>query len=231
MALMRIWCSDSSSDIVMVKLIIPALHAAYTAYIGSCPEPLDARDVHDRAASALLHQRCGGVGCREHAHEVDVDVAPPAPFALLEEQPAVHAAGVVHEDVQLPEVLGRSRDGCGQLFGVHHVDRQRERVAAELGDRGRGAFGALGIDVDHGDVGTELREPERDSLADPAAGAGHDRGLAGEQDVGRVERGVERVARDFECLSLVQNHDGTPVYRWPVNRRTLWWSRAGERQP
>ena len=64
--------------------------------------------------------------------------------------------------------------------------------------------------------------PERDALADPAAGAGHDGRLTREQDVGRVERGVERVAGDFERLSLIQVHERSPVCQCAVGGRTLW---------
>ena len=107
----------------------------------------------------------------------------------------------------MPEVLGRLLDCRGDLLGVHHVGGQDEGVAAHLGDRGGGAFRAFRVDVEHRDVGAELGQTEGDALPDPASGPGHDGGLTGEQDVGRVERGVERIAGDFERLRLVQIHE------------------------
>ena len=80
-----------------------------------------------------------------------------------------------------------------------------------LADRSR----ALRVDVEDRDVGAELRQTESDALADAASGSGDDRGLPGEQDVGRIQHGVERVARDLDCFVL--------VHAW----RRLPWSGAG----
>ena len=77
---------------------------------------------------------------------------------------------------------------------------------AEIRHGIRGALRPVRVDVEDRDVGPEPGEAERDALPDARAGAGDDRDLVGQQDVGGVERGVPRVARDLHGLPLVECH-------------------------
>ena len=86
--------------------------------------------------------------------------------------------GVVHEDVDLPELV---RGGLGHLLRLFELDGV---VGGDLSLAPgvlhglRGLLGGLGVDVVHHDGGTLLRQPKGRGPADPSAGSGDDRHLS-----------------------------------------------------
>ena len=58
---------------------------------------------------------------------------------------------------------------------IRHIDRERLRTAAAVGDSARHGFRFGRIDIGDGDLGPLRREPSRDRTADLAAAAGDQR--------------------------------------------------------
>ena len=87
-------------------------------------------------------------------------------------------AGVVHEDVDAPEVgLGAVHHGA-QVGARGHIGLRHHGAAAEGAHFLGGALGARLVQLGDDDVGTQLRQLERGGAADTAAGAGDDRDLS-----------------------------------------------------
>ena len=121
------------------------------------------------------HERADPV---DHAPQVDVDHAVPVRERQLPGVALHDDAGVVHRDVQLPEVLDRGVGGALDRVGIGHVDDQRPHLGATIGE-------TLGVRREPRlvEVGHEHAHPRGDERlgdreADPARRAGHDRGAA-----------------------------------------------------
>ena len=104
-----------------------------------------------------------------------------------------------------PSSAWHAIDRGDESRGVHHVAGNAESPTAEPLDGSLRRFASLRDDVDHRDVAPEPREAERDPLPDTTTATGHDRDLIGEQDVGRVERGVLDVTRDIHQVVAVDH--------------------------
>src|SRR3954468_1146844 len=88
-------------------------------------------------------------------------------------------AGVVHEDVDPPELLDGLRDYSARLVLVLHVAAQRDRAPPlGLDEPGRVLRVVLLGQVGDRHVGALLRERRADGAADARGPAGHERGLA-----------------------------------------------------
>ena len=111
--------------------------------------------------------------------------------------------GVVDQDVDAAERVDRLRHRGLDLRLVAHVHRDRQRLAARaldlLGRRVdrprqlRMRLDGLGGDDD---VGAVARGAQRDGLADAAAGAGDEEGLAGEATCGQCIGGSDGDSTD-----------------------------------
>src|SRR5262249_45209946 len=88
---------------------------------------------------------------------------------------------VVDEDVDGTEALDGGGGGARDRLAVADVGHDRQRLTAVRLDLGRGAPGAVLVDLDDRDPRSEGREAESDTLADAGPRAGHDRGAVGEE--------------------------------------------------
>ena len=84
-------------------------------------------------------------------------------------------AGVVHEDVDLPERVDRLLDDLVAGARLRQVARHGHRLALDLA---RGLLGDVAVDVVDGHLRAFGREQLRGGAADAARGSGDDRGLA-----------------------------------------------------
>src|SRR5581483_151815 len=123
-----------------------------------------ARDVHDSAAAALDHPGHDGAAAEERTADVHLEHAPPVVRILVEEAASAAAdAGVVHEQVDAPDLRERGGDRRGR------GDVELERARADLaGDSVDLAARACGDD----DGPAVLDEYARDARADAAPTAG-----------------------------------------------------------
>jgi len=143
---------------------------------GRCRKPgvaADARVVHDGAAAALDHPREKQLREVHEAHEVHLEHRVDVVGLLLLEQAAGHEAGVVHEQLHPREA------GSALLYGLARgeVELDVADLARAAGRRG-GRIGRVAAHPAEEQAERALRELLGDGPADPAARAGHERGLS-----------------------------------------------------
>src|SRR5262249_43791610 len=102
---------------------------------------------------------------------------------LVDVEVAVEDAGVVHHDLERTQRRDRRPDRRIELGGLARVGAMSVRAASGRLDRARSpACGSL-VDVDRADREAVGREPPRDRLPEPRAGAGHHRNTFGVRHV------------------------------------------------
>ena len=156
----------------------------------------------DPTAALVVHVRPGGVGDVDRATQVRVENGIVVHGLRLLEGPVTDDAGVVDDDVDLPEGGERRlHDGLPARDAVDRVEVGHGFTAERLDlldhDLCGRAVGAMPIDaaadvVDH-DASTASGQLERMGAAEATPGAGHDGDVSFEADVGdRVGGGVPR---------------------------------------
>ena len=131
--------------------------------------------VHDRRAVparlAALGERGGArLGAEPHARHVDGNEAGPLFHGRVHQILAEEHACVVHQNVELAELFGGCGDGGRPGFFRGHVEGERERLAARLGDFSCRLAHALVKHVADDDRGTRRRHLARRLGADAARG-------------------------------------------------------------
>lgn len=126
-----------------------------------------------RAVAPRLHARQHGLHGEERA--LDVGLEGQGEFGLvdvLERQPLAADAGVVDQDVDLPERLFGLGDAAVERRDVADVVDDDMRLAPVGADPLRGFLRVLCIDVVDDDIRAALRHDFRVAPPDPPAGAG-----------------------------------------------------------
>ena len=141
--------------------------------------PVDRGRVDDPAPAPSDHVRRGVLDAQEGAGEVSVEHQAPGVLRQVDQrrvQLGAEGAGVVHQDVQSPELLHRRRDRAAHVLGPPHVGAQDQRLAARLPALLRRLLGPAQVAVpDDRHVGAGPGEGHRLRAAQAAAGAGHHR--------------------------------------------------------
>ena len=81
------------------------------------------RDVDDSPISLVDHGPGGGLGAKKRAFQVSVHHGVPVFFGDLQSRLPAADAGVVHQDIQPPEVPNHRCDGLPDVCQVQHVQR------------------------------------------------------------------------------------------------------------
>ena len=148
----------------------PPLRHVVDGAAGARDAPGDRRDVDHVAAQravVALQQRDRGVRAVEEPEAVDLDHPPPLLRVGALDGAEEHHAGVVDEDVQAPEALGRALDeGAGGGL-VGDVDLERLGLAALLRDPRGEVAQAIGPPRAERHRGPRPGARERRRLADP----------------------------------------------------------------
>ena len=140
----------------------------------------DGRDVDDRAAVLAHPGPVGGLHPGERAEGVDLDDLAGRGEVELDQRAVDRVdAGVVDEQVEAAEGLDGAAYGVLAVRGVVGLAGHGDRVVGAA-ERGDGLVERLGLARGQADPGALLDEPLGDAQADAPAGAGDDRGLAGE---------------------------------------------------
>ena len=106
---------------------------------------------------------------------------------MLQKRSGTDAAGVVDEDVETPEMVGRLVYQRTDLVGVQNVRRYRQGFTTHLTYPRCGLLTALGNDVADGHVRAHRRIGEGDRPADASTAAGDDGDLISQKDVRRIQ--------------------------------------------
>jgi hypothetical protein len=101
-------------------------------------------------------------------------------LAERDERRGEPAAGVVHQDVERPEVVAHPREETPDVFALPHVEAVADAAPSARHDPVDGRRELLGIAVAHGDVRPEARQRQRDRAADAHRRAGHHRDAVGQ---------------------------------------------------
>src|SRR5690606_34851877 len=159
-------------------------HSPFCKTIGSIarhrPVLVDRRDVDNAPTSALLDHLLGGdLSAEESAFEVNSQYPVVLLLRRIEDRGARFDAGVVHHDVEPPE-MGDSRvDKLVQIVDLADVCIDADGLAAELSDRLLQFRSGLGVNdiVDDETGGPLPSQLKNDGLTDSAVAAGDDRNL------------------------------------------------------
>ena len=142
----------------------------------------DRGDVHHPAEALLEHLVDEHLGAVEDPVEIDGQHPAPGGVVHLHEALVRRDAGVVDEDVDVPELLQHVLRHPIGIGVIGHVGLGEHDSAAQLLDLVRhAAGGGLAGDVVDGDVGALLGERERDGASDAAGASGDERGASFEQ--------------------------------------------------
>lgn len=130
---------------------------------------------------ALLHHLGGGLRAEEGALEVGVEDAVPQRLIDVEGRAGLFDAGIIDEDVEPAQRLGRGSYTLAAGADVGNIHRDGN-AAGNL----REGFveTGLGSRADR-HTGAGLRQADGDGLADAATGAGHQGSLAVEAETGQ----------------------------------------------
>ncbi len=111
------------------------------------------------------HYATGGLRCEEGGLQIYLHRQVIVIFSDILGQVAGSDAGIVHQNIEPPEVLHRVVDGSGDLILLHQVHLQRQSAAAQSGDFMRQV--ALGFDVaqSEGNIGASIGECESDGVS------------------------------------------------------------------
>ena len=158
-------------------------HAAFGEAIGRIaghrPVLVHRRNVDDAAAAALLDHLLGGdLRAEKRALEVDGHDTVILILSGVEDRRPCFDAGVVHHDVEPPEISDRRIDKLLQIRGLADVGVNAERPAAKLGDLlflCLRRFRVNDIVDDH--ACALARQLKTDRSTDTAVAAGDDRNL------------------------------------------------------
>jgi hypothetical protein len=108
----------------------------------------------------------------EDAGQVDVDGTPPVRGGRVAERDHLHQAGVVHQQIQIPEALLHCGGRLSHGVRVGDIGRYDERRTAGLGDLGGDLLEPVAAPSQQCDRGAVGGEAGCDGGADPAGGAG-----------------------------------------------------------
>ena len=161
-------------------------------HIDQAHDPPEALAAHDRQ-----HRLAGVVGDVEGLLDGGVPFDGAGVFQALPDD----AAGVVHQDVEPAQPLGRGAEGGGGGIGIGQVGRHRQGPAAHrlhFGHHGLGFAGALVV-VDH-QVGAGLGQSQGDAAAG-AAGAAGDQGDPAMQGKGAHQSSTVSALRRASIMS------------------------------
>jgi len=116
---------------------------------------------------------------RDEEHRVEIGRHDLAPVSLgkIDDRRTLGHAGVVHQDVDWPDVLFDLRNGRFDGLLAGHIERSRERICT---DRLRGRRHGARVPPIDDDARTRRHVAFRDGAADAAARAGDERKAAGE---------------------------------------------------
>ena len=137
-----------------------------------CDEAVHRRDVHDAAPAFRVHVRQRGAREVEGAEEHHADESLPGLDRELLDRRDVLQARVVHQDVDAAEFTDRARHERVAVRLLRRV-RALEGTGREVGGD---SLALLGVQVREENAGALRGEIRRDRAADPARGAGDDRG-------------------------------------------------------
>ena len=136
--------------------------------------PRHGRDVDDGALPARQHYPRLGLTGQEDAREIDVEHALPPIERHGLGRGGIGDPGTIDRDRQRPERVLGLRHSRAEVVGPRHVTAERDGAAAELRDSLDGAAEAGRVrQVEGCDIRPRFREPDRETLADAAAGARH----------------------------------------------------------
>jgi hypothetical protein len=159
------------------------LAAGVHGVAGSRAERLDRRDVDDAAA----HTARDHLG-RHQAHPIQgrqqvlLERRLPLGLAGLQERGAADiAADVVDQDVYGAQRRQGLVDQLPEAGELPAIGLDAERPAPQRADLIGGLARAVAVEVDRGDVRAPARQTQRDALADPLPGAGHQRHAIGQR--------------------------------------------------
>src|SRR5438105_569403 len=145
---------------------------------------VDADQVHHAAAALLAHDGQRVLEAAYVAHEFQLQALLPRFLIECLDDTAGRRAGVVHQDIDAPEMLVRALDEVARIGFLGEVRRDREHLAAALlANLFRRRVERLLAPRAHRDVAAFARQSARDALADSFAAAGDERDLALELQV------------------------------------------------
>ena len=133
----------------------------------------DGADVDDHAAAGRGQVGTGRLGGEEHGAEIDVEHAVELGRVGDSEPGAIGDAGVVDQDVQAAQRVGRGVDGRFDGFKVGEVQRHDVRAAAEGLDLCGECVEPGLVPRSHGHVRPGLGQRERNGPPNATAGARH----------------------------------------------------------
>jgi hypothetical protein len=134
----------------------------------------DARDVDEVAIAGSDQVRQERFAAVQDPPEVDAHQPLPVLPAGVEKVRDHVDAGVIDDEVDLPEVGGDFMSVGLHRVALRDVERVAVRFDAELLARGRGLLSVGGVDVGDGELGAAAGELERERPADPRPGARDD---------------------------------------------------------
>ena len=148
---------------------------------------LYAGDVDDRAPpTACDHGPRGGLASGDEAPQVQVDLPARLGLRKVGQRYGTRTAYGIHQDVDSAVVLHAPIHRASHGGAVAHAADHRQGPATLAPDQGGyplGAFAfAFAFDIDDRHIGPELRQPLRDTAADPGPAAGDQRDLVRQQD-------------------------------------------------
>ena len=128
---------------------------------------------------AFLADHVGGESLDpvDHAHEIDVDDAPP-PGGIGEQSAPAPGPRIVHQDRDLAEGVEDRRLQALDILELAHVDSEgpdRVGTLSRLTQLGGGGLERLPVRIGHADIHAERDEFGRSGKADAARRAGDDR--------------------------------------------------------
>ena len=152
---------------------------AISGIAGHRPILMDGGDVDDAPAAALFeHLLSGNLRAEKCALEVDREDLPVLRFRGVENRRSRFDAGVVHHDVNAPELSHCSVDEHLQVGDPTDVGVDGDHPIVERNNLTFQGLGRIEVgDIVYDDAGASAGETERDRLADPTVASRDNRDL------------------------------------------------------
>ena len=139
-------------------------------------QSLHGGDIYDGAALTCQHSRQDVLRAQKHAGQIDVDDVIPIGQVETVCRGFMGDAGYIREHInRLPEVFLCFGDSALHFTFDAHIGAAKDALPSGASNLFRGSGSGLGVDIGRNDLGTVLREEQRNAFSNSHRGTGDQR--------------------------------------------------------